>query len=77
VTLDHDPAVAESVRPVVTAATVVIDGYRTGRLSLGAAQALWATGVAGWSGADAARQLGCRPEALRARWSRAIRALAA
>ncbi|MGH9124320.1 MAG: hypothetical protein ACRDZ8_06285 [Acidimicrobiales bacterium] len=60
-----------------TAAGVVVEGFRSGRLSLPAAQALWATGVAGWPSAEAAARLGCRPEALRARRSRAIRALAA
>ena len=61
----------------VTAAAIVIDNYRNGRLSLSAAQALWATGVAGCSCAEAARRLGCAPTALRARRSRALRALAA
>jgi DNA-directed RNA polymerase specialized sigma24 family protein len=74
-----DPAAASPAAPaaVVAAAAVVVDGYRSGRLSLPAAQALWVTGVAGWSGADAARLSGCTPEAMRARRSRAIRALAA
>jgi DNA-directed RNA polymerase specialized sigma24 family protein len=74
-----DAAAAAPVTPVagVTAATVVIDAFRSGRLSLPAAQALWATGVAGWSGAEASARLGCQPAALRARRSRAIRALAA
>jgi hypothetical protein len=69
-----DPA---AVPAAVMAAGVVVDAYRQGWLSLPAAQALWATGVAGFSCADAAPLLGCAHGALRARRSRAIRALAA
>jgi len=76
-----DPAAMATETPsraaAMTVARVVIDGYRSGRLSLPGAQALWATGVAGHSSTDAAQRLGCQPDALRARRSRAIRALAA
>jgi DNA-directed RNA polymerase specialized sigma24 family protein len=73
------PQVAPAAREQTTAkaAALVVNAYRSGRLSLPAAQAVWATGVAGWPADAAAARLGCRPEALRARRSRAIRALAA
>jgi DNA-directed RNA polymerase specialized sigma24 family protein len=77
VTLDATAAAGPETPTAVTAAAAVVDAFRAGRLSLPAAQALWATGVAGWSAVDAADRLGCRPDALRARRSRAIRALAA
>ena len=63
--------------PVLLAASIVIDAVRTGALTVQAAQAVWVTGVAGWPAEQATRQLGCRPDTLRARRSRAIRALAA
>lgn len=77
VELDPATAAADGRDVFATAAGVVEDGYRSARISLSAAQALWATGVAGWSAAEAAAWLGCRPDAVRARRSRAIRALAA
>jgi DNA-directed RNA polymerase specialized sigma24 family protein len=78
VSLDESTAAASEAPAVLgVAALVVVDGFRSGRLSLPGAQALWATGVAGWSGVDAAARLGCGAAALRARRSRAIRALAA
>jgi DNA-directed RNA polymerase specialized sigma24 family protein len=80
--LGHLDEVATNPTPdrapaAVTAAAIVIDNYRNGRLSLPAAQALWATGVAGCSCVEAADRLGCAPTAVRARRSRALRALAA
>jgi hypothetical protein len=59
------------------AARVVIDGFRQGRLTITAARAIWATGVAGWRSSEVAALTGCQPAAMRARCSRAVRALSA
>jgi hypothetical protein len=60
-----------------TAAAVIVDAVRSGRLSIPSARAVYLTGVVGWSASEAASKLGCRPHAVRARRCRAVRLLAA
>lgn len=70
------PSAARARTAADRAGRLVIEAARCGRISVPVARAVWATGVAGWSTAEASSRLGCDPAAVRARRARGIRALA-
>lgn len=71
------PDVPETGRADVELAGEIVAAYRAGRLTLTAARLIFATRVAGLAPAEAAQLLGCSPQSVRTRRSRAERRLVA
>ena len=71
------PDAPETRRADVELAGEIVAAYRAGRLTLTAARLIFATRVAGLAPAEAAQLLGCSPQSVRTRRSRAERRLVA